>query len=71
MQSYQISAEFNILDKIRINKLKEQFTNKTIVIIGDLMLDGYFRGDVKRVSPEAPVPVVEVDNEFFRFSKCS
>ena len=31
------------------------------------MLDGYFWGDVNRVSPEAPVPVVEVDNEFFRF----
>ncbi len=31
------------------------------------MLDGYFWGDVSRVSPEAPVPVVEIDDEFFRF----
>ncbi len=31
------------------------------------MLDSYFWGDVKRISPEAPVPVVEIENEFFRF----
>jgi rfaE bifunctional protein kinase chain/domain len=31
------------------------------------MLDGYFWGDVKRISPEAPVPVLEVEEEFFRF----
>ncbi|MCB9218523.1 MAG: bifunctional hydroxymethylpyrimidine kinase/phosphomethylpyrimidine kinase [Ignavibacteriales bacterium] len=31
------------------------------------MLDGYFWGNVARISPEAPVPVVEVENEFFRF----
>jgi rfaE bifunctional protein kinase chain/domain len=32
-----------------------------------MMLDGYFWGDVKRISPEAPVPVLEVEEEFFRF----
>jgi rfaE bifunctional protein kinase chain/domain len=32
-----------------------------------MMLDCYFRGEVKRISPEAPVPVLEVDNEFYRF----
>ncbi len=31
------------------------------------MLDGYLWGDVSRVSPEAPVPIVEIDDEFFRF----
>ncbi len=31
------------------------------------MLDCYFWGDVKRISPEAPVPVLELDNEFYRF----
>jgi rfaE bifunctional protein kinase chain/domain len=50
-----------------INEIEKKFTNKTIAIIGDMMLDGYFWGDVTRVSPEAPVPVVEIDNEFFRF----
>ena len=31
-----------------------------MVIIGDAMLDLYLRGDVDRISPEAPVPVVRV-----------
>ena len=55
---------------IDINRLKEienNFSGKNIAVIGDMMLDGYFLGDVTRVSPEAPVPVVEIDNEFFKF----
>ncbi|MDX1699299.1 MAG: PfkB family carbohydrate kinase, partial [Melioribacteraceae bacterium] len=55
------------MDKERLESIRAQFSNKTIAVVGDLMLDGYFRGIVKRVSPEAPVPVVEVDHEFFRF----
>ncbi|GAB4132951.1 MAG: D-glycero-beta-D-manno-heptose-7-phosphate kinase [Ignavibacteriales bacterium] len=51
----------------RLTELKNNFFNKKIAVIGDLMLDGYFWGDVKRISPEAPVPVVEIDNQFFRF----
>jgi rfaE bifunctional protein kinase chain/domain len=34
--------------------------NKNILIIGDIMLDRYIWGDVVRISPEAPVPVVNV-----------
>ena len=34
--------------------------NKNILIIGDIMLDRYVWGDVVRISPEAPVPVVNV-----------
>jgi D-glycero-beta-D-manno-heptose-7-phosphate kinase len=51
----------------RLIELKNSFKGKRIAIIGDMMLDIYFWGDVKRISPEAPVPVVEVENEFFRF----
>ncbi len=50
-----------------MNELKKKFKGLNIAVIGDMMLDGYFQGDVKRISPEAPVPVVEVGNEFFRF----
>jgi len=50
-----------------ILSLKNSFSNLKIAIIGDMMLDCYFWGDVKRISPEAPVPVVEVENEFYRF----
>jgi D-beta-D-heptose 7-phosphate kinase/D-beta-D-heptose 1-phosphate adenosyltransferase len=38
---------------------------KKILIIGDLILDRYIWGKVNRISPEAPVPVVEVSNEEF------
>ncbi len=51
----------------RLNDLKNGFDGKRIAVIGDMMLDGYFWGDVKRISPEAPVPVLEVEDEFFRF----
>ena len=47
----------------RITSLFENFNNKTIAVIGDLMLDRYFWGSVTRISPEAPVPVVEVESE--------
>jgi len=51
----------------KIKQLKNNFKGLKIAVIGDMMLDGYFWGDVKRISPEAPVPVIEVENEFFRF----
>ncbi len=51
----------------RLNNLKSKFKGLKIAVVGDMMLDCYFWGDVKRISPEAPVPVVEVENEFYRF----
>ena len=51
----------------RMNKLKKNFKGLKVAVVGDMMLDCYFQGDVKRISPEAPVPIVEVGNEFFRF----
>jgi len=51
----------------RLKQLKNNFKGKRIAVIGDMMLDVYFWGDVKRISPEAPVPVLEVENEFYRF----
>ncbi|MBP9582583.1 MAG: D-glycero-beta-D-manno-heptose-7-phosphate kinase [Ignavibacterium sp.] len=51
----------------RLLQLKNNFKGKRIAVIGDMMLDIYFWGDVKRISPEAPVPVLEVGNEFYRF----
>ncbi len=51
----------------KLISLKRKFNKLNIAVIGDMMLDAYFWGDVRRISPEAPVPVVEVENEFFRF----
>lgn len=39
---------------------RSQFKNAKILVVGDVMLDRYWFGDVERISPEAPVPVVLV-----------
>ncbi len=49
-----------------INALFESFNDKRILIIGDVMLDLYLNGKVERISPEAPVPIVAVENRFSR-----
>ena len=36
------------------------FANARVLVVGDVMLDRYWFGDVNRISPEAPVPVVLV-----------
>ncbi|KAF0142212.1 MAG: Bifunctional sugar kinase/adenylyltransferase [Stygiobacter sp.] len=51
----------------KLNTLRNNFIGKRIAVVGDMMLDCYFQGYVSRISPEAPVPVVEVDDEFARF----
>ncbi|MFZ4764464.1 MAG: D-glycero-beta-D-manno-heptose-7-phosphate kinase [Roseimicrobium sp.] len=43
----------------------ERFSQARILVIGDVMLDHFVRGNVRRISPEAPVPVVEVTEETF------
>lgn len=40
------------------------FKGKKVLIVGDLMLDTYFKGEVTRVSAEAPIPIVKVEHEF-------
>ncbi|MFQ3573450.1 MAG: D-glycero-beta-D-manno-heptose-7-phosphate kinase [Thermodesulfovibrionales bacterium] len=42
------------------------FKNKKILVVGDIILDRYIFGRVNRISPEAPVPVVEVLQESYR-----
>ena len=37
------------------------FTKKRILVIGDVMIDAYLRGNVTRVSPEAPVPIINLE----------
>lgn len=43
----------------------EIFSTRRILVVGDVMLDHFVRGNVRRISPEAPVPVVEVAEESF------
>ncbi len=48
-----------------IARIVHSFASKKILVIGDVILDRYIYGRVNRISPEAPVPVVEVLNESF------
>ncbi|MCL2779838.1 MAG: D-glycero-beta-D-manno-heptose-7-phosphate kinase [Polyangiaceae bacterium] len=43
-------------------KRLDDFRGRRIVVVGDLMLDEFVHGDVARISPEAPVPILEVRN---------
>lgn len=44
----------------------KEFGKKTILVVGDIILDRFTYGDVSRISPEAPVPVVKVEKEIFK-----
>lgn len=47
----------------KIQAAIESLKGQKVMIVGDLMLDHYLMGDVERISPEAPVPVVRVERE--------
>ncbi|MBU4461517.1 D-glycero-beta-D-manno-heptose-7-phosphate kinase, partial [Patescibacteria group bacterium] len=49
----------------KLIKIVNNFSGKKIGVIGDLMLDHFMWGDVERISPEAPIPVVLVEKESF------
>lgn len=51
------------IDKQRAAELLRQISDRTIVVLGDVMLDEFLWGDVTRISPEAPVPVVDIRRE--------
>jgi rfaE bifunctional protein kinase chain/domain len=49
----------------RLDKILRQFPHQNILVVGDVMLDHFLWGKVSRISPEAPVPVVEVQRESY------
>ncbi len=53
------------MHKNTLPEIPVAFGEKKIVVIGDVMLDRFIYGKVSRISPEAPVPVVEVTSEVF------
>ena len=50
----------------RLQTIIGNLSGKRVAVVGDLMLDRYYWGSVVRISPEAPVPVVEVESESTR-----
>ncbi len=49
-----------MFSKNDIDDIFERFKKLRVLIVGDIMVDNYILGKVDRVSPEAPVPVVDV-----------
>src|SRR5689334_12859929 len=54
------------MNRTRVEQILRSFNKTRILILGDVMLDEFIWGKVVRISPEAPVPVVEVVEETYR-----
>jgi D-glycero-beta-D-manno-heptose-7-phosphate kinase len=54
------AAAQRLISRARLDQLLTGMRGKRVVVVGDAMLDVYLQGDVERISPEAPVPVVRV-----------
>lgn len=52
-----------MLNKTRVTEILRALRDRKVVVLGDVMLDEFVWGDVTRISPEAPVPVVDVRRE--------
>ncbi|MBW2615983.1 MAG: D-glycero-beta-D-manno-heptose-7-phosphate kinase [Deltaproteobacteria bacterium] len=50
-------------DRSLLKENIDRFPRARVIVIGDIIMDEYIWGDVSRISPEAPVPVVEVEHE--------
>lgn len=58
------TSELRILmNQTRVQEILDCFAEQHLIVLGDLMLDEFIWGEVRRISPEAPVPVVEVKRE--------
>lgn len=54
------------MNQSAIQQAFDQFSSLKIAVIGDVILDAYFRGSVHRISPEAPVPILDVQHKEYR-----
>src|SRR5947209_5379743 len=52
-QSAELTAD-------ELHEIVSAFRGRRVLVIGDVMLDEYLVGEVRRISPEAPVPVVDI-----------
>ncbi len=59
------------IEQQRFQQLRQQWNAKYVAVIGDVMLDHYYWGTVSRLSPEAPVPIVDLQDESFHLGGAS
>jgi D-beta-D-heptose 7-phosphate kinase/D-beta-D-heptose 1-phosphate adenosyltransferase len=57
----------NTIEGARLRQILGAFQSRNVAVFGDLMLDRYVWGSVERISPEAPVPILDVRRESVRF----
>src|SRR5690554_3189064 len=60
-----VMQSVRLLGVARAAELLEAIRGVRALVIGDLMLDEYLQGSVERISPEAPVPVVRIEREWW------
>ncbi len=60
-----VQRQFHVTPAIKSHLIEKisQFTSKKVLVVGDVGVDEYIMGNVRRISPEAPVPVLEVTGE--------
>jgi D-beta-D-heptose 7-phosphate kinase/D-beta-D-heptose 1-phosphate adenosyltransferase len=58
-----MSDVYATIKRARAEAIADEFQGKRLIVLGDLMLDEFIFGRVRRISPEAPVPVVEVEKQ--------
>jgi bifunctional ADP-heptose synthase (sugar kinase/adenylyltransferase) len=51
------------VEKVYVEEVFDKFSEITVLVIGDAMVDNYLWGRVDRISPEAPVPIVTVTKQ--------
>ena len=57
----------SLITENRFQEITTKFNSiKPIIVVGDIGLDKYTFGEVRRISPEAPVPVLEVSREWLK-----
>jgi D-beta-D-heptose 7-phosphate kinase/D-beta-D-heptose 1-phosphate adenosyltransferase len=61
-----VATQPSALAASRARAIVERFSAASVLIVGDVMLDQFVIGRVNRISPEAPVPVVEHDHDEYR-----
>jgi D-beta-D-heptose 7-phosphate kinase/D-beta-D-heptose 1-phosphate adenosyltransferase len=60
-----------IVNKKRALEIIRNFPRSKVLVVGDIMIDHFIWGRVSRISPEAPVPVVEVQSDNFMLGGCA
>ena len=60
-----------ILTKKRALEIIANFSQAGVLVVGDIMVDHFIWGNVSRISPEAPVPVVDVQKDSILLGGCA